>query len=204
MRIVMKYHTYFFRKLGKIWHNLSSAAVVIGAFRVKLWSCICMQRSEDKILFWLFILQNGSSWNEPWHKKTLASLTLTSFKTRYVTLNMHCSWKSAFLSLDQERRIYIVSKLEYAQCIGGRPIKLIPISRGISSEWYASFVSNYLKNSTWVWLGNTTITNRRQPHGTARKSHPTITRHQEDKINKQSNQLSLPHQDDCNTRMDIK
>ena len=24
------------------------------------------------------------------------------------------------------------------------------------------------------------------------------------KTNKQSNQLSLPHQDDCNTRMDIK
>ena len=36
-----------------------------------------------------------------------------------------------------------------------------------------------------------------------RKSRSTITRHQEDKI-KQSIQLSLPHQDDCNTRMDIK
>ena len=33
-------------------------------------------------------------------------------------------------------------------------------------------------------------------------AHSTITRHQEDKI-KLSNQLSLPHQDDCNTRMDI-
>ena len=35
-------------------------------------------------------------------------------------------------------------------------------------------------------------------HGTARKSHSTITRHQED------NQLSLPHQDDCKIRMAIK
>ena len=37
------------------------------------------------------------------------------------------------------------------------------------------------KNSKWVWSGNTTITNRRQPHGTTRKSRSTITRHQEDK-----------------------
>ena len=36
------------------------------------------------------------------------------------------------------------------------------------------------KYSKWVWSGNSTITNRRQPHGTARKSHSTITRHQED------------------------
>ena len=40
------------------------------------------------------------------------------------------------------------------------------------------------QNSKWVWSGNTTITNRRQPHGTARKSHSTITRHQEDKLSK--------------------
>ena len=30
----MKYQHYFFRTLGKIWQNLSSAAVVIGALRV--------------------------------------------------------------------------------------------------------------------------------------------------------------------------
>ena len=41
-----------------------------------------------------------------------------------------------------------------------------------------------LKNSKWVWSGNTTITNRRQPRGTARKSRSTITRHQEDKLSK--------------------
>ena len=31
----MKYHTFFFLKLGKMLQNLSSAAVVIGALRVK-------------------------------------------------------------------------------------------------------------------------------------------------------------------------
>ena len=31
----MKYHFYFFQKLGKMSQNLSSAAVVIGALRVK-------------------------------------------------------------------------------------------------------------------------------------------------------------------------
>ena len=34
--ILMKYHTLFFRKLGKMLQNLSSSAVVIGALRVKL------------------------------------------------------------------------------------------------------------------------------------------------------------------------
>ena len=33
--ILMKYHTLFFRKLGKMSQNVSSAAVVIGALRVK-------------------------------------------------------------------------------------------------------------------------------------------------------------------------
>ena len=46
------------------------------------------------------------------------------------------------------------------------------------------------KNSKWVWSGkNTTITNRRQPCGTARKSRPTITRHQEDKLSKAASSL---------------
>ena len=40
------------------------------------------------------------------------------------------------------------------------------------------------KNSKWVWSGNTTITNCRQPRDTARKSRSTITRHQEDKLSK--------------------
>ena len=40
------------------------------------------------------------------------------------------------------------------------------------------------KNSKWVWSGNTTITNCRQPRGTVRKSRSTITRHQENKLSK--------------------
>ena len=45
------------------------------------------------------------------------------------------------------------------------------------------------QNSKWVWSGNTTITNRRQPPGTARKSSSTITRHQEDKLSKATSSL---------------
>ena len=36
-RILMKYHALFFRKLRKTLQNLSSAAVVIGALRVKIY-----------------------------------------------------------------------------------------------------------------------------------------------------------------------
>ena len=39
------------------------------------------------------------------------------------------------------------------------------------------------------WSGNTTITNCRPTHGTARKSHTTITRHQEDKLSKATSSL---------------
>ena len=39
-------------------------------------------------------------------------------------------------------------------------------------------------------------------HGILRKSYTTITRHQEDKQSKPIS--SLPHQDDCKTRMDTK
>ena len=46
-----------------------------------------------------------------------------------------------------------------------------------------------INNSRRVWSGNTTITNWRQTHGTARKSHTTITRHQEDKLCKPASSL---------------
>ena len=46
-----------------------------------------------------------------------------------------------------------------------------------------------IKNIKWVKSGNTTITNRRQPHGTARKRRSTITRHQEDKLSKATSSL---------------
>ena len=45
------------------------------------------------------------------------------------------------VALYQERTILIVSKFQYTQCIGSRPVKLKPIFRGISSEWYLIFVS---------------------------------------------------------------
>ena len=38
-------------------------------------------------------------------------------------------------------------------------------------------------------IRSTTITNRRQTHGTARKSHTTITKHQEDKLSKATSSL---------------
>ena len=51
----------------------------------------------------------------------------------------------------------------------------------------------------------TTITNCRQTHGNAWKSHPTIKRHKEDKLSNETSSLSLslPHQD-CKSIMDIK
>ena len=46
-----------------------------------------------------------------------------------------------------------------------------------------------IKNSKRVRSGNTTITNHRQPHVTARKSPSTIKRHQEDKLSKATSSL---------------
>ena len=51
-----------------------------------------------------------------------------------------------------------------------------------------------IRSKEWVWSGNTTITNWRQTHGTARNSHTTITRHQEDKLSKASSSLSPSRQ----------
>ena len=42
--------------------------------------------------------------------------------------------------------------------------------------WSAIEGVMHFENSKWAWSGNTTITNCRQPRGTARKSRPTITR----------------------------
>ena len=39
----------------------------------------------------------------------------------------------------------------------------------------------FLKNSKWVWSGNTTSQTADNPHGTARKNGSTTPRHQEDK-----------------------
>ena len=48
----------------------------------------------------------------------------------------------------------------------------------------------FYKNSKWVWSGNTTITNCRPNHCNARKSHTSITWHQEDKLSKNSKWVS--------------
>ena len=53
-----------------------------------------------------------------------------------VTLKYARFLKSKNVALYQDRTIFIVSKFQYSQCIGSRPVKLKPISRGISSEWY--------------------------------------------------------------------
>ena len=75
---------------------------------------------------------------------TLPPLTLTSFKAMDVTLKYARFLKIGNVALYQERTILIVSKFQYTQCIGSRPAKLKPISRGISSEWYTIFVSYIL------------------------------------------------------------
>ena len=67
--------------------------------------------------------------------------TLTSFKAMDVTLKYARFLKIKNVALYQERTILIVLKFQYTQCIGSRPVKLKPISRGISSEWYTIFVS---------------------------------------------------------------
>ena len=58
-----------------------------------------------------------------------------------VTLKYARFLKIGNVALYQERTILIVSKFQYTQCIGSKPVKLKPISRGISSEWYTNFVS---------------------------------------------------------------
>ena len=72
---------------------------------------------------------------------TLPPLTLTSFKAIDVTLKYVPFLKIGNLALYWERTILIVSKFQYTQCIGSRPVKLKPISRSISYEWYTIFVS---------------------------------------------------------------
>ena len=72
----------------------------------------------------------------------LPPLTLTSFKAMDVTRKYARFLKIGSVALKQERTILIISKFQYTQCIGGRPVKLKPISRGISSEWYTIFVFN--------------------------------------------------------------
>ena len=72
---------------------------------------------------------------------TLPPLTLMSFKAMDVTLKYARFLKIRNMALYQERTILIVSQFQYTQCIGSIPVKMKPISCGISSEWYTIFVS---------------------------------------------------------------
>ena len=54
---------------------------------------------------------------------------------------------------------------------------------------HVSYTPTKFTNSKWVWSGNTTITNCSQHCGVARKSHSTITRHQEDTLSKATSSL---------------
>ena len=74
------------------------------------------------------------------------TLTLTSIKARDVRLRYKRLLKIGILSLDQDRTMFIVSKFEFAQCIGSRAVKLKTITMRISAEWYGIFVSYNCKN----------------------------------------------------------
>ena len=75
----------------------------------------------------------------------LPPFTLTPSKAMDVTLKYAWFLKIGILALYQEKTILIVSKFQYTQCIGNRPVELKPVSRGISSEWYTFFLSyNYI------------------------------------------------------------
>ena len=62
---------------------------------------------------------------------TLPPLALTSFKAMDVILKHARFLKIGNVALYQDRPILIVSKFQYTQCIGSRPVKLKPIPRGI-------------------------------------------------------------------------
>ena len=88
-----------------------------------------------------------------------------------------------------KKRVRLVSQIY--------PLEL-QLNKANTSDTEAAFLDLHLsitndivstKNSKWVWSGNTTITNRRQPRGTARKSCSTITRHQESKLSKATRSL---------------
>ena len=72
---------------------------------------------------------------------TLPPLTLASFKAMDVILKCARFLKIGNVVLYQESTILIISKFQYTQCIGSRPVKLKPISRSISSKWYTIFAS---------------------------------------------------------------
>ena len=86
-----------------------------------------------------FICYNDTNFDR---YRFLVQTALTSFKAMDVPLKYARFLKIGKVALYQERTMFIVSKFQYTQCIGSRPVKLKPISGSISSEWYTIFVSN--------------------------------------------------------------
>ena len=73
-----------------------------------------------------------------------------------------------------------MSLQEHEKCLLSRCFALFVANyrKIISSRKKCGLFISVFKNSKWVWLGYTTITNCRQPHGTARKSrHTNISKH---------------------------
>ena len=72
-----------------------------------------------------------------------------------------------------------------------------------ANKMYRLVQNNWTKNSECLWSGNTLITNRKQIHW-HREEEPHNNHETPGRQTKQNNQLSLPHPDDCKTRMGIK
>ena len=85
----------------------------------------------------------------------------------------------------------ILSKMQWSVCVGAQAGLRLSYSQTTKTRFQASryWLLILIKNSKWVWSGNTTITNCRQLRGTARKSRSTITRHQKDKSSKATSSL---------------
>ena len=101
-------------------------------------------------------------------------------------LHLHCKnsvnaapWEKQMLGLSIKEQLFLAhfSCILVVACWLRLKVSYCDQSSFVSFEFHH-------KNSEWVWLGNTTITNCRQPRGTTRKSRSTITRHQEDKLSK--------------------
>ena len=132
--------------------------------------------------------------NEPWPVQP-------SFKLRNSKCYSASSWTFIKFSRDLQR---LWSDCAYAQaglslCWSHIPYCWKPhVMAQINmhfNNWHSAHVQIYRLASVYlsIWLyGNIytyTITNCRQPHGTARKRNTTITKHQEDKLSKATSSL---------------
>ena len=93
------------------------------------------------IVFWFYFLLHVPA--EPISCLTvlLRYILLRRRHTKTLHINNARFFNIGILTLDQELTIFIVSKIEYAQCMCSRPVKLKSTSRVSLYEWCASFVS---------------------------------------------------------------